>query len=178
MMRWFLVAILAFVLLVIQTAVFGPGGLAIPVGDHRARPDLLLLVGLFCAFFYRPAEVFVLGWFLGMASDLVSVDGRLGLLALEFSLVLTLVSHFRVALPRGRIVMHFLAALVVVFVVHFVWYIAMRLVDGAWPLVFESAEKALLDAAYSAVLAPYLYWLLLLMKAPLGISIRSAGDER
>ena len=177
-MRWFLVAILAYVLLVIQTAVFGPGGLAIPIGDHRARPDLMLLMGLFCAFFYRPAEVFLLGWCLGMASDLVSVGGRLGLLAMEFSLVLALVSYFRVTLPRARIVTHFLAALVVVFAVHFVWYIAMRLADGAWPWVFESAEKALLDAAYSAVLAPYLYWLLLLMRSPLGVSTRYAGDER
>ena len=96
-MRWFLVAIVAYLCLVVQTAAFRVGDLAVPVGGHWARPDLLLVVGLFLAMFYRPGQVFVAAWFLGLAADMAAGAGRLGLLALEYSILLALVSF----VPRG-----------------------------------------------------------------------------
>jgi rod shape-determining protein MreD len=176
-MRWFIVAILAYVCLTLQTQIFCPGGLAVRMAGHDARPDLLLIVGLLLAFFYRPGEVFVAGWCLGIASDAVAVSGRMGLLALEFSVVLALVSSVRASLPRTRILAQFLATLLVVLAVHAVWYAAAGLLVGGSLRLPESVEKAALDAAYSAVLAPYLFWLVLLLRAPLGISL-AAGGER
>ena len=176
-MRWLLVAIIAYVLVVIETAVFLPGGLAVEVDAHPVRPDLLLALGLFLAFFFPPREVFVAGWFLGLASDLVSVAGRLGLKALLFCLVLYLVSHLRGNLPRQRAIVQFAVALVTVFAVRWVWHLATALVGGAWPPVLRSAEISFLDALYTAVLAPYLFWILLLLRSPLGLSASALGQR-
>ncbi|MCX5677018.1 MAG: rod shape-determining protein MreD, partial [Planctomycetota bacterium] len=93
-MRWLLVTILAYGCLILETTVFRDG-LAAQVDQHWTRPDLLLLAGLFLAFYFEPVEVFVAGWCLGLASDLVSVGGRLGLKALLFCLVLTAISALR-----------------------------------------------------------------------------------
>ena len=101
-MHWFLVAIMAYLCLVIQTTAFRVGAWRCRSGGHWARPDLLLVVGLFLALFYRPGEVFVAAWCLGLAADMVSGAGRLGLQALEFSTLLVLVSAFREAVPRTR----------------------------------------------------------------------------
>jgi rod shape-determining protein MreD len=168
--RWFLVAIVAFALLVIQTAAFRVGGLAVPVDGHWTQPALLLILGLFLAFFFKPAEVFVAGWCLGLAADMINVTGRLGLQALEYSVILALVSSFQTALPRTRKLAQCLAALAVVFAVRLVWYLATPLLDGNAPALVQSIEESILDAAYTAILAPYVFWVLLLLRSPLGIS--------
>jgi cell shape-determining protein MreD len=176
-MRWFIVAILAYIFLAAQTQLFCPGGLAVRVDGHEARPDLVLMLGLLLAFFYRPAEVFVAGWCLGLASDAVAISGRMGLLALEFSVVLALISSMRASLPRTRILVRFLATLLVVLAVHAVWYAAAGLLVGGPLRPLESVERAALDAAYSAILAPYLFWGVLLLRAPLGISMETGGER-
>ncbi|MBM4017283.1 MAG: hypothetical protein FJ288_02990 [Planctomycetes bacterium] len=175
-MRWLLVAAISYVCLVVETAAFRPGALAIEVDGHWARPDLVLAVGLFVAFFFEPAEVFVAGWCLGLASDLVSVAGRLGLKALLFSAVLAAVSLIRTDLPRTRIWGHFATALVVVFAVHLAWYVTTRLVGGAGLWLGRSAEESFLDAFYTAVLAPYLFWGLLAIRVPLRIAVGSGRE--
>jgi len=176
-LRWLLVAIIAYVLLLIETAVFLPGGLAVEVDAHPAQPDLLLALGLFLAFFFPPREVFIAGWFLGLASDLVGIAGRLGLKALLFCLGLYLVSHLRGNLPRQRAIVQFVAALAIVFAVHLAGHLATAALGGAWPPVLRSAEISFLDALYTAVLAPYLVWMLLLLRSPLGLSA-SALSQR
>ena len=175
-MRWLLVAIIACVLVMLQ-GVFAPGGLAIEMDGHPAQPDLLLTLGLFLAFFFPPREVFVAGWFLGLASDLMGNVGRLGLKALLFCLVLYLVSHLRGNLPRQRATVQFAVALVTVFAIHWVWHLATATLGGAWPPVLRSAEISFLDALYTAVLAPYLFWMLLLLRSPLGLSASALGKR-
>ena len=168
-MRWLLVAILAYALLVLQTAAFHPGALTVEVGGHWARPDLVLVLGVFLALFFEPAEVFVVAWFLGLGCDLVTVAGRVGLQALAFSVLLFLLSHFKPVVPRRRIWAQFTVCLVTVLVVHAAWYMAAQAVSGAWPDVGWSVKAALVDAVYSAVLAPYVFWVLLKFRSPLGI---------
>ncbi len=168
-MRWLFVAILAYTCLIIETAAFRPGGLAVQVDGHWVRPDMMLLVGMFLAFFFEPRHVFVAGWGLGLASDIVSVAGRLGLKALLFCLALYLVTYARTVISRTRPLTQFLVCLVVVFAVHLVWYVTTLLVSGAGLSPVRSAEASALDALYSAVLAPYLFWLMLLLRSPLGI---------
>ena len=125
-MRWFLVAILGYASLVLQTAAFRPGALAIPIDGYWTRPDLALLLGLFIALYFEPYEVFVAAWCLGLASDVVSVSGRLGLQALVFSLVCLAVSHVRTAFMRTRVLTHFLLSLAVVAAAHLAWYLAAQ----------------------------------------------------
>jgi rod shape-determining protein MreD len=172
--RWLLVAILGYACLVLQTAAFRPGALAVPINGYWTRPDLALVVGLFLALYLEPYEVFVVGWCLGLASDVVSVSGPLGLQALVMSLLLLAVSHARGAVNRTRILTQFLLALALVAAAHLVWYLATRYLQGI-PLAFlQSVEQAVLDAAYSAVLAPYLFWILERLRRPLGVT----GESR
>ena len=172
-MRWLLVAALAYGCLLIERTVFWSGGLAIHVDEHWARPDIVLVAGLFLAFFFKPLPVFIAGWCLGMSSDFAYLAGPLGLKALLFCLVLSAISAIRFKIPRTRILVQFASALALVFAVHWVWYVAARLAAGAglWPV--RSAEEAILDALYSAVLAPYLFMAFLTLRGPLRIAVPS-----
>jgi len=168
--RWLLVAILAYACLVLQTAAFRPGGLAVPVDGYWARPDLVLLLGLFLALYLDPYETFVIGWCLGLASDLVSISGRLGVQPILMSLVLAVVCRGRDLFNRTRVLTQFLLALGVVALVHFLWYVATRFFEDAPLAIGRSMEQALLDALYAAVLAPYLFWVLERLRSALGVT--------
>jgi cell shape-determining protein MreD len=176
--RWFLVIIVAYVCLVAQTTVFRVGALALPVGGHWVRPDLLLVVGLFLALFYRPGEVFVAGWILGLVADVAGGTGRLGLLAIEFGMLLALVSAFRDSLPRTRVLGQFALALVVALVVRLAWHLAMPVLSGGWPALGYAVAGAALDAVYTAILAPYLFWFMAMFRAPLGLSAQLTPSRR
>lgn len=170
-MRWILVGILGYASLVLQTAVFRPGGLAIPVDGHWTRPDLVLTLAVFMALYFRPREVFIATWCLGFGADLVSVTGRLGIYALLFCVVLTALSWARGSLNRGWVLTQSALAFAAVLVIHFGWYLAARHFGGAPPAILRSVEQSVLDAAYSAILAPYVFWLLLRLRGPLGILV-------
>jgi rod shape-determining protein MreD len=172
-MRWLVVTILAYGCLVLETAAFRPGGLAVQIDQHWARPDLVLVAGLFLAFYFEPAEVFAAGWCMGLASDLANVAGRLGLKALLFCLVLAAISAIRSEIPRTRIWAQCAMALALVFAVHLAWYIITRLAMGAGLWLVRSGEEAILDGLYSAVLAPYLFWFFTAFRGPLRIAVPS-----
>jgi len=174
--RWFLVAVLAYVLLVLQAAVFGPGRLAVAVEGHWVRPDLVFILGLFLALYFQPAEVFIAGWCLGLASDLASITGRLGARALLFAVVLYLVSRLRVRFLRGPMLTQFLLALASVFFVHLLWYAATHLLEGSPLVVGRTVVASFLDALYSAIFAPYLVWLLQRLRGPLGAAGNPVED--
>ena len=59
-----------------------------------------------------------------------------------------------------------------------VWYIVTPLVGGTLPSPFSAAGGAILDAAYTAILAPYLFWVLMLLRSPLGIAAQVTPDRR
>lgn len=170
-MRWLLVAILGYASLVIQTAVFRPGGLALPIDGHWTRPDLVLILGLFLALYFRPSEVFVAGWCLGMAADLVTVGGTLGMYALLFCGVLTGLSYLRENLNRRWILTQSVLCFAAVLVTHLAWYQAARYFAGDPPAILRSVEESVLDAAYAAILAPYVIWLLMRLRGPLGVTV-------
>jgi rod shape-determining protein MreD len=165
--RWVVVAILAYGCLVIEAAVFRPGGLGLEIQKHAVRPDLVLVLGIFLALSLEPYEVFIVGWCLGMASDLVSPYERLGIGAILFSLALYLASYLQGSLFRTRVLTQFLATLAVVFVVHWVWDLAARFAPGAALYAGAAAAGAAFDAIYSAILAPYLFWLFFRLRGPL-----------
>jgi rod shape-determining protein MreD len=172
--RWFLVAILGYACLVLETSLFRPDLLAVQVDGHWTRPDLVLVYGLFLAFYFEPRQVFVAGWCLGLAADLASVSGRLGLTALLAAGILTGLSAIRKSLNRSWVVTQSLLALAVVGVIHAAWYLGNRYLAGAPPELLRSLEQAALDAAYSAIVAPYLFWVLQRLRRPLDIALDGA----
>ena len=170
-MRWILVGILGYVSLVIQTAVFRPGGLAIPIHGHWTRPDLVLVVAVFIALYFQRHEVFIATWCLGLGADLVNVSGRLGVLALLYCALLTVLSAVRSGLNRTWVLTQSVLTFTAVLVIHFGWYMATRYFSGAEAAILRSVEESALDAALTAILAPYIFWLLLRFRGPLGIVV-------
>jgi len=170
-MRWILVGILGYVSLAIQTAVFRPGGLAVPIHGHWTRPDLVLTVALFVALYFQRHEVFIVTWCLGLGADLVSVSGRLGVQALLYCALLTTLSAARSGLNRGWVLTQSALTFAAVLVVHVGWYLATRYFGGADLAMLRSVEESALDAALTAILAPYVFWLLLRLRGPLGIVV-------
>jgi Kef-type K+ transport system membrane component KefB len=169
--RWFLFAILAYACLVVQTTFFRPGLLALEVGGRWFAPDLLLVLGVFLAMHFRPAEVFVAAWCLGFVWDLAAAVGLLGTGAILFSVVLAGANYARPSLGRPRVALDLGLALAVVFVVHLAWYQATGWVEGTPIGLVRGLEASFLDAAYSAVLAPYLLWVFGRLRGPMRLAI-------
>jgi rod shape-determining protein MreD len=169
--RWVVVAILAYVCIVIEQSLFRPGLLAIEIGGSSVRPDLLLILGLFLALHLESHEVFVVGWCFGLASDLVSVTGRLGVGALGFCLALYLISLLRKGFFGTRVLAQFLLCLGAVFIVHWAWFLATAGLNAAPLQTWQVAEQAALEALYSAFLAPYLFWLFARLQGPLRLPV-------
>ena len=170
-MRWVVIAIVAYVCIVLEALFFRPGLLAIRIDGQWIRPDLLLVLGLFLALYLESHEVFVVGWCFGLASDLVSVAGRLGLGALLFCLVLYLISLLRKGFFGTRVLAQFLLCLGAVFLVHWAWFLAAAGLNAAPLRTWQVAEQAALDALYSAFLAPYLFWLFAMLQGPLRLPV-------
>jgi len=167
--RWFLLGILAYALLVAQVTLFVPGALAVPVHGHWTRPDLVLVMGVFVALYYKPQPTLVAAWCMGLGADLTSVTGRLGLGALLFAGVLTGLCLVRGILNRGWVLTQSAVTFAAVLVVHSAWYAMARYLGGADPAPLRSLEEAALDAVYAGILAPYVIWLLLRLRGPLGV---------
>lgn len=163
-MRWLVAGICGYVALALETAVFRPGLLAIPVAGHWARPDLPLLVALFLALSLEPHQTFAVAWLLGLGADLAGVAGRLGLQATFWSAALAAMGYLRGSIDRTRTRNQMILSFAAVAVLHWAWYSAARLLAGAPFAPLRSAEQALLDALYTAVLAPYVFWGLLRLR--------------
>lgn len=170
-MRWFLVAILAYACLVLQTSAFLPGALAVPIDHHWTRPNLLLLLGLFIALNFTSRDVFLAAWCLGLAADLAGVSGRLGLQAILYCAALSAVAAVRNELPRTRLLTQVTLSFALVAVVHFLWYAATLWFQEAPLAILRPMEQALFDAAYTAILAPYVFWGLYRLRGPLGVAM-------
>jgi len=169
--RWVVVAILAYVCIVIEQSLFRPGLLAIGIGGSSVRPDLLLVLGVFLALHLESYESFVVGWCFGLASDLVSVTGRLGVGAFLFCLVLYLIGFLRKGVFGARVLAQFLICFGAVFIVHWAWFLATAGLNAAPLRTWQVAEQAALDALYSAFLAPYLFWLFAMLRGPLRLPV-------
>ena len=170
-MRWLLLAILAYVLLLVQVTLFIPGALAVPVHGHWVRPDLVLLVGVFVALYFEPRQTLVAACAFGLAADLAAVTGRLGLNALLFAAVLVVLSLVRGVLNRRWVMTQSVVAFGVVLLVHAGGYMAARYLAGGAVAPLRSLEEAALDAVYAGILAPYVIWGLLRLRGPLGVTV-------
>ena len=157
-MRWALVVIFAYVLIVIQTTLFDTRLLAFQILGVWIKPDLLLLMLLFIALRAEAVEVFIAGWALGLAEDLIVSEGPLGIGALMFGTGGYLLTLFRRVLGRERILTQVFLALGLVFAVRLPQQRLLFWFTGSSAGWLDVLEKACGDAVYSAALAPYLLW--------------------
>ncbi len=159
-MRWYLVAIFAYVLAIVQTTLFDTGLLAFQVFHLFIRPDLLLLLALFVALCVPPGQAFIAAFCLGLMEDLSVHQGPLFVAALLFAGSAYLVSLLRGLLPWERILGQVVLALSAVFLVRLGHQVALFWLIESRAGMGRMLEKALGDAVGSAILAPYLFWLL------------------
>jgi len=171
--RWFLFAILAYACLVFQATFFRPGLMALRVGGYGFRPDLILILGVFLVLYFKPTEVFFAAWCLGFLWDLdpSKAVGRLGTGALLFGLILWGAALVRPTLGRPRIPLDLGLTFAMVFVIHFLAYLATGYLEGQPIGPDRMAVSSFLDAAYSAVLAPYLLWAFGRLRGPMRLAI-------
>lgn len=159
-MRWTLVVIFAYLLAVLQTTLFAPNLLGLNAFGTSIRPDLLLLLALFLALRVPPGTAFVTGWALGFVEDLGLGQGPLGVTAVVFALMMALLSMAQQVLAPARLVVQVVLALAVTVTVRvpqqlILWWLTHS--EGDFLLALQ---RGLGDGLYTAILAPYLFWLL------------------
>lgn len=156
-MRWYLVLIFGYVFAVLQTSLFVPDLLAV----RLARPDLLLLLAIFIALSAAPHQVFFAAWGLGLVADLIGMhEGPLGLTALLFAFPAYGLSLARSHLVTDRILVQVLLAAGLTFAVRTAQVVLHTWLTSGVPSWSYAFERAFGDAIYTALLAPYLLWLL------------------
>lgn len=153
-MHWFGLVIVTIVVAAVQTSV----GHLMAIKD--AYPSFLLVTAVYYGFRWPAAEAGIAGWALGLAADLTSL-GPIGAHSLSFALVAMVASRLR------NIVMtdHPLAQILVTGLLGWLAY-SLIFAHGAWRDSWSvwsfglSLKRAGWVALYTAVLAPYLFWLL------------------
>ena len=159
-MRWYLVVIFAYVLAVMQTTLFAPDLLGLGAFGTAVRPDLLLLVAVFVALRAEPPAVFIAAWCLGLVEDLSFGHGPLGVTAMLFGLAASGVCLLRGLIVPVRILTQVLLALAAVVAVRVPQQMLLWWLTGSRADLLLALQRGCGDALYSAILAPYLFWLL------------------
>ena len=159
-MRWYVIAIFAYVFAALESSVFTPGLLAFKVYRAAAQPDLLLVTAMFVALVAaRWEDAFVAGWCLGLVADLLS-GTRLGVTATALGLVATGIYGLRSGLAYEHPLVQAALAFVAVLAVRPVQQLILYHLSGSSSGVGLALEQGLVDAVYTALVAPVVLWLL------------------
>ncbi len=153
-MQWFGLVIVTIVVAAAQTTL---GHLLAIKGVH---PSFLLVAAVYYGFRWPVSEAGIAGWVLGLAADLTS-GGLIGIQSLCFALAAMIASRLRGVLLIDHPVAQILTTGLLgwgAYSLTFVW-LAWRGGWTAWPFGM-SLRAAGWFALYTAVLAPYLFWLL------------------
>lgn len=161
-MRWIALAILTYLLTLLQTSLIGIVSFHVPkVG--LVRPELLAVVAVYCALHVRGVlDAMLAGWVLGLALDLTSgaawpASTAVGPMSLAYALVAGGVYKVRGAVFREKVVTQCVMTLVFCIVAHWVWIVlqwvlALRHMTGGG-VALMGVQAAML-AAYTAAVAP------------------------
>ncbi len=164
-MRWISFAVVAALLLTMQTAV------APFLAIRGVRPDWLLVGVVYFALYARAADAVIAAWALGFCADLMTLE-RLGLISLSYALAAMAVIYVREYLFRHRPLTQFSVTLIVCLAVQSAWLIYRRFAYGPTkPLWSDWMSGALFVSVYTALWAPLLYRLLSRFSRLLGISL-------
>ncbi|MBI4580564.1 MAG: rod shape-determining protein MreD [Planctomycetes bacterium] len=151
-MRWSSFAILTASAIVLQTS-------ATPlIQIQSVRPDLMLVLAVHYALWGPWPDAAIAAWIIGLATDLQSND-RIGVHALCFGLAAWGIMRIRQVVFRDHAITQVLITLAFTAAVHALvglyrlWGTTVSEGGIVWP--------ALMTGVYTAVCAPYLYWLLI-----------------
>lgn len=153
-MHWFGLVIVTIVVAAAQTSI---GSLMAIKG---VPPSFLLVTAVYYGFRWPASEAGIAGWALGLAADLTGAT-PIGAQSLSFALVAMIASQLRNILmtdhPLAQVLVTGLLGWLAysLVYVHSAWW-------GGWPgwSFALCLKRAGWVALYSAVLAPYLFWLL------------------
>lgn len=158
-MRWVRFIILAYVVILVQCTL---GGLLIvhtPVG--RIGADLAAIMALFVAFRARTGTDAMLAcWVLGMGLDLTTGAPAAGPMALAYAIMGGLAFRIREVIFRERALTQAIMTLFFVLPAHALWITAQTLRSGGWEFYGSMLLEAAGIAAFTAVLAPLVTFLL------------------
>lgn len=166
-MRWILLLILAYLLVLVQTTA-GKVLVAHTQALGAIGPDLLAIAAVFLAFRAREAlDVMLAGWVLGFALDLTSGGGPgagtvVGPMAISYTVSCWAVYRIREALFRERALTQALVTLIFVVSAHGLWITLQSLLAGgtSWQAFFRTLLQAVGVAVYTAALAPLGFFVL------------------
>ena len=156
-MHWLSFLIIAYLCTVIQSTLL----YKLELFNVHARPDLLLLAALFFILWWNRGEALIAAWILGFCRDLISAV-PLGVSALAFALVAMAVMAARRVIFRDNPLVQVALAFFFAFLVE--WLVVQHGNHSGWLGGKDFPQQTRLvfyDAVYSALLAPYLLWLLL-----------------
>lgn len=153
--RWFGLVIVTIVVAAAQTTV------AHLMSINKVEPSFLLVAAIYYGWRWPTAEAGIAGWTLGLAADLTGVTTPIGSQSLMFAVAAMAASRLRPVLMTN----HPMAQILVTGMLGWLAY-SVVYVHGAWQGGWQvwsfgaGLERAGWVALYTAVLAPYLFWLL------------------
>jgi len=162
-MRWIGFLILLALAAVLQSTVVSW------IRIQRIGPDLVFLLALFYLLYAEPLDALIVAWLAGLTLDLFS-QVRLGTFAFSFGLVGLVLVRLRQLVFRDHPVTQLFLALVGCELTQAVARSVTAVLEPrlAWGPT-DVLLGALYTALYTAVLAPYVLWLLLRFRGVLGV---------
>jgi len=168
-MRWVVFAIVLALFTVFQTSV------APFLAMHSVRPDFMLIFAVFIALMARSQDALIACWGVGLAMDLMSLSygdaANVGLHAFCLGLIGAGIVGIRSYLFRDSVVTQVVFTITAKLILDLLAgaYMLYRL--DAWHRFGEVTLLALWAAAYTAVVAPYVHWLLRRLRTALGVGM-------
>lgn len=161
-MRWFPSILLIGLAVCLQTT------LAPRLALFGVSPDWLLVLVVFVAFYAPPSEAAVLGFMIGFAADLMTIE-RLGLIAFSYLCVAIAVAATRDFIFRHERTTQFLVVFAACFLVRLGWLTYCRIAyDPVQGLGSMFGKNVLLVSLYTALWAPFWHSLLFRLLRVLG----------
>ncbi len=167
-MRWIAFLILIYVATVFQTTV------APFIAIHGVRPDVLIIVAVYYALMAQRYDAFIAAWGIGLMVDLTSLGFRtysnVGICAVAYSIAAMMMVGLREytfrATPVAQVLYCFGAKLFVsaAVIAH------MSVVADQSVAIGGLIALAVWEAAYTAVIAPYVCWVLKRLQPGLGLT--------
>ncbi|MGH8596843.1 MAG: rod shape-determining protein MreD [Gammaproteobacteria bacterium] len=163
-MRWLTFAILTVLALTLQSAA------APRLELFSARPDFLLIVVVFLSLYAPSRDAIAAAWILGVCADLMTIE-RFGVIALSYGMTAMIVASLREYLFRYRVMTQTVVTLTVCLLVRTAWTMYYHLLyKASEPLLRDWLIGGVIASAYTAVLAPFAFRVLLRVSRPLGIA--------
>ncbi|HET6427660.1 MAG TPA: rod shape-determining protein MreD [Phycisphaerae bacterium] len=163
-MRWIRFAILAYLVVLLQTTVAQL--VRIPLGPVGAvRPDFLAMVALFvCLAVGGIGDAMLAAWVLGMLVDLTTGGGPgaatvVGPMALAYALAAALIFRIREAFFRERIVTRMVLGFLFCVVAHGLWVTAQSLAAAkqmTWGAYWTMLLQVVAVSVYTGAVTPIL----------------------